>query len=446
MATIDDVNAEAQDNKLKALQAMAAGSSDPYNSGQQAIRDSQSQALSTLAQTAAGAQAPSTAVDELAPTVSGPGDAALAALAQGSDPYANELSAINATGVAYGSSAPSQSALGAGGGGKQFPAQMYGPYVRYGGYGSQGEFDDAVLGEARRRAGVAHQGVVDERVHLANQVQSHNRSHQLGKDLGPSTGPPIQTQGPDGTVTTLPPEHMYQPFASPEQEALARAASGAFHGVPALPHHTLPTAAEKEWAGSVPPGSTQQQGGGVGGGVGAPSGLMSETQLFGPRGVQLSANEDPANPLDLYQFAQQAALDHGAAPMYSAGHFSPEWGMDLALKDLAGPNDYAQQQNEYGQRTVNPGGMSDEELRQQAAISDALATSAIKGSPEYQSGANFIDGAMQAAGQGAKPPTLDDVRLQLAKLGLPSDVIAQLVKDYGGLFPTASFVNNLPTG
>lgn len=438
MATIDDVNAEAQGNKLKALQAMAAGGSDPYNSGQQQIRDSQSEALSTLAQSAAGAQAPA-AAGELAPTVAGPGDAALAALAQGSDPYAGALSAINATGVAYGSSAPSQSALG-GGGGKQFPVQMYGPYARYGGYGSQGEFDDAVLGEARRRAGVAHQGVVDQRVDLANQVQSHNRSHQLGKDLGPSTAPPIQMQGPDGTVTTLPQPHVYQPFASPEQDALARAASGAFHGVPALPHHTLPTAADK--AAMAAP----VVGGGVGGGVGAPSGLMSETQLFGPRGVQLSSNEDPANPLDLYQFAQQAALDHGAAPMYSTGHFSPEWGMDLALKDLAGPNDYAQQQNEYGQRTANPGGMSDEELRQQAAIQDALAGAAIKGSPEYQSGANFIDGAIQATGQGAKPPTLDDMRLQLAKLGLPSDVIVQLVKDYGGLFPTAGFVNSLPTG
>lgn len=432
MATIDDVNAEAQDNKLKALQAMAAGQSDPYNSGQQQIRDSQSQALGTLATTAAQGNAPAPAIDEVTPAVTGPGDAALAAMAGSAGAHANDLSAINATGVAYGGSTPSLSGVSGVSGGKQFPVQMYGPYARYGGYGSQGEFDDAVTAAARQAAGAAHQGVVDERVLLANQLQSHNRSHQLGKDLGPSTGPPIQTQGPDGTVTTLPPEHMYQPFASPEQTALAQQASQAFHGVPALPHHTIPVPVPTA-PGPVAAGLT-------------PSAL-TELQLFGARGAPIDPAQDPANPMNLYRFAQQAAIDHGAAPMYSKGHFSPEWGATLALQDLVQPNSIVKAQNEYSDRQAN-GGFTPSELNQRSAAQQALAAAAVKGSPEYQQGALAVQGILQQEAAGSQSPmSVDGLRLILIKQGLPPDVIVQLTKDFGGAFVGGAAANVLdPNG
>lgn len=407
MATIDEVQTEASDNKLKALQAMAAGTSDPYSSSQDAVRTSQSSALSQLAQDAAGA--PAGAINELAPTVSGPGDAALASLAAQAGPYDNSLSAINASGVAYGNGAGGLGSGSRAAGGHQFPVQYYGPYARYGGYGSASEFDDAVLAAARAAA--------------------EHESAQMGSAAA-STHDAITAKGVGalGAAGAMVGAHVGSTPHAPAVRAV-----GIGNAMPARPtvYSDVPGIGLQRPA---PPPSTYDMGA-----------TMAPLQAGVERGL-IGSQAAAVDPLNLDRFAQQAAIDQfGAEPNYAQGHFSPEWAMDLALKDLAGPNDYQQATNEYQQRQAN-GGFTDEEMRQQASVNDALNTAAIQASPEYQSGVNFIDGTLQATAQGAKPPTLDEVRLALAKQGIPSDVLSQLVRDYGNLFPTAAFVNNLPTG
>lgn len=390
MATVDDVNAEAQGNKLKALQAMAAGQSDPYNAGQQQVRDSQGSALTQLAASAATTGAPVGAMGELAPTVSGPGDAALAAMASGASPLASSLSAVHATPVASG--APSSGLVGT-----PFPVQRYGPYVRYGGFGSQGELDDAVLGDSRRRAASDSAGYGGA-AGAAERALEQAATGQVGQALSGGLG---------GMGATPPPDTRARPLGL---------------GV-SMPQHAPVTTDQPIGMGIYRPSHVQ-----TAAELGAAQHPLTAGLAQGFRGSEQAA----LNPLELYKYAQESAIAHGAVPAIAEGRYSPEWGSTIALQDLTQPNQLAAADLQNRERASN-GGMTFSEQNQIGAAQAAIQARAVQSSPEYLAGQDAI--TQLAAGVSAgtsKLPSADELRIMLAQSGLPPAVVVQLMKDYGG--------------
>jgi hypothetical protein len=471
-----DYAALQEQNKLAALRAMAAGNPDPYAGSSGVISGAQDEALNRFAGDAAGRAAPQGSISQGEAMIRAPGDAALAGLGSSGAAQSAELAALKAeaeNAAANPSSVPQYSSSASGG---RQPTkeelQRAQGYNQYGGYNTAAEYENAVLGRATEMQGQKGQEVEQGKAEASN--ASSTASVPLGIDAVKAVqarneavvgGPGAVIHGigwKDNPVPWTPP-----PAAAPPPPVVA-------HSDPSGQRGTIPVAAVRP-AAAPPP--AQEYVGVPGSGywaparaAGTPSTLErsnytpEQTALLraaadqaynkwanfanitpaGPRLVaqawdpRIDATEDPRN---IYEYAQRAAVDELGGDRYEAmGRFSPEWGMKTYAEPLAQqPLDYQATQNEALERSNNQaaglGAYTDSQVQ-------ARRTQTIRNSPDYATGAAVAEAQVATLAKGVDPQhpvTLDGLRAALAKAGVDPTAAAQVISDYGRLYPGSSY-------
>ena len=165
-------------------------------------------------------------------------------------------------------------------------------------------------------------------------------------------------------------------------------------------------------------------------------------------GIQLENTWEPRfaavnDPRNIYEFAQRAAINELGADAYeSMGRFSPDWAMETyALPEAQGPLDYQAAQNEalerQGNQAAGLGAYTDVQVR-------SRQEDIVRSTPGYATGMEIVNTQIEALASGAKtdqPITVDGLRAEMAKAGVPAAAMVQVIKDLGGAYPGASFFN-----
>jgi hypothetical protein len=447
-----DYAALQEQNKLTALRQMAAGNPDPYAGGSGVISGAEQEALNRYTGDAVGRNAPAGSISQGEQMIRGPADAALKGMGESGDAYVKNLAALQAeaaNAAANPASVPQVDTTSGRSGRQPTKAELQeaAGYKQYGGYNTSAEEENAVLGRAmemrdeRDAAAQAAQdaartATVEPGIAALKAQQAKNEAivggpgaviHGVGWKDNPTPWTPPVPAAP--SALAAPPGPVAP--AAPAQEYVGRPGFGywAPAGRPGTPSSLERSNYTPEQVAMLTAAAKQ----------------TADRYAFSQAGVnqwnpRIAAIEDPRN---IYEFAQRAAVNELGADRYeSIGRFSPDWAMrTYALPEVTGPNDYQAAQNEalerQGNQAAGLGAYTDAQIRSR---NDDI----VRATPGYATGMEIVNTQMEAFASGAKtdqPITVDGLRAEMAKAGVPPAAAVQVIKDLGTAYPGASFFN-----
>lgn len=461
-----DTASTQEANKFAALQSMAAGNS--YDAGSDQIKASQGTALSGLASTAAKIGAPQAAQDQWSGIASAPYESALSNLAAGHGQQASSNAALDRIWSDYSGAAAGAPIYGKGlayansggvSGGLGGAANAY-----RGGYPTDASYVNAVTAMAQQAAQQAAQDSQAQHDSLIQQFNQaaiptdqadqnaaqrarflHGESDEATRNANAQHPAAPTQQGPtswsSGQNTVSPVDDpTYDPtgmhggstpaYAAPALDPAAAQAAQQRAQADAA-------AMQRNYAAAV--GQQQQV---------SREGLAVRAQYAPQWEAAATARQQAADPLNLYQFARDQAINGmGADPANAMGLFDPTWAAKLATGDLTGQTGYATAQEQYNQMQANKAryGLAVTDAQLQAMQpTNAQQTQAAQASPEYGIAAQKAEELLALVGTGGlnaqgQPVTVDDLKQALAAAGASADVAAAIISTYGPLFPAAGY-------